>query len=1124
MARQVLPIVGGIVGAFFGAPQIGFMIGSIIGNVVDPLVIKGPSIGDGQQTTSQEGQPRPIVWGTAAVGGNIIVSGPISKKIKRKRQSKGGPVQETEHLYKTYAIRACEGPADLVQAWEDEKLVYDIRQGGIVSNEENSKFKANFKWYTGSETQMPDPDLESIYGAGNTPAYRGTAYIVFPTRDLTERRGSIPNYRFAVSTSAIVQEVSPETKVDIITQSRQFSLDRNAGIVYDRGTNTESFQTNVYDGQMLSKDGTYLAQAKLNSNSTTTIVIKKWNEASQSYSTIIPLEDPSNSGQFISTLYGKQPSFYNKADDTFFVPSAVVGNIGGCILIYQIIAGQARIKNVILGNTLPNYGGTYGPSYIENFLFNDFGTKVLANHVGFGDHSTLMDYNHSTFTLSNFNAPWPSSTSHVGMDIGTNTVVVRDDISLRLYRMDPVTNASQIIAQTMVQGGPQSLVSKTSTVFFTPGGSVLTLVNIAGSNQPANIVLKRYSIVPSQGPYELQFVEADAQPQPTAATFDRFTPFDSRTLDRKYFVYTVTNPVGFVVYKYDEATGNLVIVDESIKFGSNEDSSNTAMSDANSGIASQVTTGPWKVSNIILDINDRLKLPTSFVDVTDVNDINCQGLVAAQQYTAGNILRKLQETFFFDPSDFDKKLHFIKRGNAAVMAVTYENTVAESYSAERKSAIEYPRKIELIFQSAKIGYAPAKSVAERNDPSVFISGTTTAEVPVVMEEDQAAQVVDKMHKIAWADAEGEVTFSLPTSYHQLVTSDCIAFYMRETVNRLRIEKIETTDGIMNITAKVDRQSAYTSDVTGLPLPNPTPPPPTITGNTEFAYLDIPALVDSNDLLGYYFAGTGTMPAWHGGILQRSDVSDEFFDIDEITPGIGLGFITLDVGIGSEHYTDTTNSVTVQMYNDVVDFETVTEDTLLNEKNAIGIVRLDGSAEILQFRDAELLEGTTWKLSHLIRGRLNSGATSHVAGAKLVVLETASFHAVNSSILNKTLKHRPVSYDQAPEEAAVYTNTFIGRSQIEFPIDELSVVNSGGNLNISWLSRERFGNDINPVRSLNWSSYKVVIENGVNSTTYLTTTPSQVVPLAGLSGVVLVKVCQVNRITGDGPFVTTQITV
>ena len=206
MARQVLPIVGALVGGFFGAPQLGFMLGSIIGNAVDPQVIKGPSIGDGQTQTSKEGVPCPIVYGTASMAGT--------------RQGKGGgPVTEEERIHLTYAIRICEGPMQaMLRVWEDEKLVYDIRPGGQVSPEENNKFAESFRLYLGGEDQNPDPELEVTYGVGDTPSYRGICYIVFPRKDVTDRRGSIPNYRFEMAAFAQVVSIP-----GLVTKSRVFT-------------------------------------------------------------------------------------------------------------------------------------------------------------------------------------------------------------------------------------------------------------------------------------------------------------------------------------------------------------------------------------------------------------------------------------------------------------------------------------------------------------------------------------------------------------------------------------------------------------------------------------------------------------------------------------------------------------------------------------------------------------------------------------------------------------------------------------------------------------------------------------------------------------------------------------
>lgn len=200
MARTVLPIAGAVVGAFFGNPQLGYAIGSVIGNAVDPQRFKGPRIGDVNLQTSQEGAPRAIVYGTAAVMGNLIDRGPLNKVITEERQGKGGgPVVENESLFMTFAIRICEGPIDGVsRIWEDERLVYDVRPESTIL-EDSLKYGQGFTLYLGSEDQLPDPDLEVIHGIGNTPAHRGTAYIVFTEKNLTDRRGTIPQFRFEVN-------------------------------------------------------------------------------------------------------------------------------------------------------------------------------------------------------------------------------------------------------------------------------------------------------------------------------------------------------------------------------------------------------------------------------------------------------------------------------------------------------------------------------------------------------------------------------------------------------------------------------------------------------------------------------------------------------------------------------------------------------------------------------------------------------------------------------------------------------------------------------------------------------------------------------------------------------------
>jgi len=181
-------VVGGVIGFYIGGPsgaQWGWMIGSAVGGYVDPQVIQGPKLTDPQQQTATEGAPIALIYGTGAVMGTIIQvqSKPTEHKHK-ERQGKGGPVTETFTYTRTVAIAICEaaplgGEMMLRRAWVNGKLAYDATGSGKL-DQDSAKFLDGMTFYSGSETQMPDPDLEALPtedggGVGNVPAYRGCA-------------------------------------------------------------------------------------------------------------------------------------------------------------------------------------------------------------------------------------------------------------------------------------------------------------------------------------------------------------------------------------------------------------------------------------------------------------------------------------------------------------------------------------------------------------------------------------------------------------------------------------------------------------------------------------------------------------------------------------------------------------------------------------------------------------------------------------------------------------------------------------------------------------------------------------------------------------------------------------
>ena len=114
MAQLALGVVGAVIGSYFGQPQIGFMIGSAIGGMVDPQKIKGPKLSDLKVQGSSYGATEPVVYGGVRIAGNVIWSTDLVEH-EADGGGKGGP-QVTNYTYSvSCAINICAGPATSIR-------------------------------------------------------------------------------------------------------------------------------------------------------------------------------------------------------------------------------------------------------------------------------------------------------------------------------------------------------------------------------------------------------------------------------------------------------------------------------------------------------------------------------------------------------------------------------------------------------------------------------------------------------------------------------------------------------------------------------------------------------------------------------------------------------------------------------------------------------------------------------------------------------------------------------------------------------------------------------------------------------------------------------------------------
>jgi hypothetical protein len=157
---------------------------------------EGSRLTDLMVQASTYGKSIPVVYGNARIAGNVIWSRPIQEHVTTTTQSSGGgkggggggSVETTTTSY-TYtaslAVAICEGAiSEVVRVWADAKQL-DLTAG-------------SYSLYLGDETQLPDTFMSSFYPAGQTPAYRGTAYVVIKDFPLGDFGNRIPNFTFEV--------------------------------------------------------------------------------------------------------------------------------------------------------------------------------------------------------------------------------------------------------------------------------------------------------------------------------------------------------------------------------------------------------------------------------------------------------------------------------------------------------------------------------------------------------------------------------------------------------------------------------------------------------------------------------------------------------------------------------------------------------------------------------------------------------------------------------------------------------------------------------------------------------------------------------------------------------------
>lgn len=229
MAALVLSAAGSAIGgsAFGLVGAVGGRIaGAIGGSLIDRALfgsgadtktrnIDGPRLTDLDVMAATEGAPVPRVYGRARLSGQVIWATRLEEVVSTRSETSGGGTASggggkgdifsgdagtgggggstpatvttttTYAYYANFAVGLCDGViARVGRVWADGKPL--------------DTAAINFRVYRGDETQEPDGLIVAKEGAGNAPAYRGFAYVVFEHLPLAEFGNRIPQLSFEI--------------------------------------------------------------------------------------------------------------------------------------------------------------------------------------------------------------------------------------------------------------------------------------------------------------------------------------------------------------------------------------------------------------------------------------------------------------------------------------------------------------------------------------------------------------------------------------------------------------------------------------------------------------------------------------------------------------------------------------------------------------------------------------------------------------------------------------------------------------------------------------------------------------------------------------------------------------
>ncbi len=921
------------------------------------------------------------------------------------------------------------------------------------------EYNFNLVLYNGTETQLPDPSLESLVGAGQQSAYRGLVYIVLPAFDEANYGNRIPNFEAEIVNFDIPVEYSPDAN------NVPFS-----SIASDpQGKFAYSFRNDQIDGPLGPGEHLFLYK--------------------------VSLSDPQVLATSVDLGYG----------------GALLAGTSGCnvsdqvtvswdgTLIYDVLSQAPTPSNGLIlvlnasdlsVNRLINCTGAFSPGQTGGAVDKNNTMLAGVEYFGFGGSETqgiavceLATGAVQWIDIGTIGGPAFSSGVTIGFQpcFDANGYLWVDDDHGSLWkvtiaRVGGILQATAAVGFVIRPNDGSDFGSET----YSPLTGYINVFQDKGSGSDSWAI--RFD------PATNTVVDTNTITDGTWNTFG--TSAEMTGIHNGPWVALTDNPTtpgeigtynlvtGATVYYDYRTTWNIDKPDDLFNSGIAISFDGTDVTNANSGTQDfwffPLNPHNLNLDEILADISEELKIDSSRYDFSALASVIPTGIVLLDRQRARDFIESLIPAYFFDLFSSGGKILGALRSDSAISFTIPDGDLGASESNEkivdklsitRVNDLEIPRDLSINYYDYLHDYISGSTPEVRMPITSYSSGKNQISVPCVMMPGDAVTAAKRMVTLSYVE-RNTIKFSLPLDYIGITPSD-VGICERGTEQyEVRVTKINIQP------TKILDVEAVSEDLGTYSLQVPAP---------------------GADL------GTGSFPPGGGTINQISEPLLEIMDTaalqqsDLTGPGVyAVGSVT-EVGgtFGNETVMESSDDSTFDPVATITNEAVIcncngtlrawTRAAIWDNTNTLNVTVINGqlasaayddvtdsfanlawlsNGEIIQFLTATLEGDGSYTISGLLRGRFGTEIYmgTHAANEELVMLDpnTVVDIAMSNSDINATRYWQGQNASPVNGETPVQTLTMaMRRLRPRAPYYMKGSRDGGGNLTVTGLNRMRW---------------------------------------------------------------------